>query len=127
MFLSTLRQAEKDVYGVKDVSKLRGIVCDFSFPKIEGIQQEFNKQSLWEFLGLTFDIVNDDGEAPDFTFPRLCAAHMMKMEWNRNGQKIIVKLIRNMFISKLRCPERKENNSLTSKCRFKTQKIHELC
>ena len=24
------------------------------------------------------------------------------------------------------CPERKENNSLTSKCRFKNPKIHEL-
>ena len=32
-----------------------------------------------------------------------------------------------MFISKLRCPERKEHNTLTSKCRFKTPKIHELC
>ena len=32
-----------------------------------------------------------------------------------------------MFISKLGCPERKENNSLTSKCRFKTLKIDELC
>ena len=32
-----------------------------------------------------------------------------------------------MFISKLRCPERKENNSITSKCRFITLKIHELC
>ena len=29
-------------------------------------------------------------------------------------KKIIVKLIWNMFISKLRYPERKENNSLTS-------------
>ena len=29
-----------------------------------------------------------------------------------------------MFISKLRYPERKENSSLTSKCRFKTFKIH---
>ena len=37
MFLSTLRQAEKDVYGVKGVSKPKGIVCDFSFPIIEGI------------------------------------------------------------------------------------------
>ena len=32
-----------------------------------------------------------------------------------------------MFIFKLRCPERKENKSLTSKCRFKTPKINELC
>ena len=32
-----------------------------------------------------------------------------------------------MFISKIMCPERKENSSLTSKCRFKTPKIHELC
>ena len=32
-----------------------------------------------------------------------------------------------MFISKLGCPERKENNSITSKFRFKTAKIHELC
>ena len=31
-----------------------------------------------------------------------------------------------MFLSKLWCPERKENNSLTSKCRFKNPKIHEL-
>ena len=31
-----------------------------------------------------------------------------------------------MFISKLRYPERKENNSLTSKCRLKNLKIHEL-
>ena len=79
MFLSTLRQAEKDVYGVKGVSKPRGIVCDFSFPIIEGILQEFNKQSLREFLDLTFDIVNDDGEAPDLAFPRLIAAHMMNL------------------------------------------------
>ena len=43
------------------------------------------------------------------------------------NKKIIVKLIWNMFVSKLRCPERKENNSLTSKCRFKNLKIHELC
>ena len=69
MFLSTLRQAEKDVYGVKGVSKPRGIVCDFSFSIIEGILQEFNKQSLREFLDLTFDIVNDDEEAPSFTLP----------------------------------------------------------
>ena len=32
-----------------------------------------------------------------------------------------------MFISKLGSPERQENNSLTSKSRFKTPKIHELC
>ena len=32
-----------------------------------------------------------------------------------------------MFISKLGCPECKENNSITSKFRFKTAKIHELC
>ena len=32
-----------------------------------------------------------------------------------------------MFISKLGHPERKENNFLTSKYRFKTSKIHELC
>ena len=31
-----------------------------------------------------------------------------------------------MFPSKLGCPERKENNSLTSKCRFKNPEIHEL-
>ena len=42
-------------------------------------------------------------------------------------KKIIVKLIWNMFISKLKSPERKENNSLTFKCRFKTLKIHQLC
>ena len=60
------------MYGVKCVSKPRGIVCEFSFPIIEGILQEFNKQNLREFLNLTFVIVNDGGEAPDFTFPRLC-------------------------------------------------------
>ena len=32
-----------------------------------------------------------------------------------------------MFISKLGCPERKETDSLTSKCRFKDPRIHELC
>ena len=31
-----------------------------------------------------------------------------------------------MFISKLRCPEMGGNHSLTSKCRFKNPKIHEL-
>ena len=31
-----------------------------------------------------------------------------------------------MFISKLGCPERKENNSLTSKCTFKSPRMHEL-
>ena len=32
-----------------------------------------------------------------------------------------------MFISNLGCPECRENHSLTSKCRFKNPKIHELC
>ena len=31
-----------------------------------------------------------------------------------------------MFISKLESPEGKGNHSLTSKCRFKNPKIHEL-
>ena len=31
-----------------------------------------------------------------------------------------------MFSSTLGCPERKETNSQTSKCRFKNLKIHEL-
>ena len=31
-----------------------------------------------------------------------------------------------MFIFKLGCPERKENNSLPSKCRFKIPEIDEL-
>ena len=32
-----------------------------------------------------------------------------------------------MFISKLGCPEIGRNHPLTSKCRFKNAKIHELC
>ena len=32
-----------------------------------------------------------------------------------------------MFIFKLRYQERQENNSLTSKCRYRTLRIHELC
>ena len=32
-----------------------------------------------------------------------------------------------MFISKLESAESRENHSLTSKCRFKNLKIHELC
>ena len=32
-----------------------------------------------------------------------------------------------MFISKLKCQESRGNHSLTSKCRFKNPKIHELC
>ena len=32
-----------------------------------------------------------------------------------------------MFISKLESPESRGNHSLTSKCRFKNPKIHELC
>ena len=31
-----------------------------------------------------------------------------------------------MLTSKLGCPKSRENHSLTSKCRFKTPKIHEL-
>ena len=31
-----------------------------------------------------------------------------------------------MFISKLGCPESKENHSLTCNCRFKNPEIHEL-
>ena len=31
-----------------------------------------------------------------------------------------------MFISKLGCPEGRGNHSLTSKCRFKNPKLHEL-
>ena len=33
----------------------------------------------------------------------------------------------NMLTSKLGCPERSGNHSLTSKCRFKNPEIHELC
>ena len=32
-----------------------------------------------------------------------------------------------MFISKLESPKSRVNHSLTSKCRFKNPKIHELC
>ena len=32
-----------------------------------------------------------------------------------------------MFVSKLGCPEIRENHCLASKCRFKILKIHELC
>ena len=31
-----------------------------------------------------------------------------------------------MFTSKLGCPERRRNRSLSSKCRFKNLKIHQL-
>ena len=31
-----------------------------------------------------------------------------------------------MFVSKLGCPEIRENHCLASKCRFKIHKIHEL-
>ena len=31
-----------------------------------------------------------------------------------------------MFVSKLECPQRRGNHSLTSRCRFKNPKIHNL-
>ena len=40
--------------------------------------------------------------------------------------KKIVQLVWNMLNSKLGCPESRENHSLTSNCRFKNLKIHEL-
>ena len=40
---------------------------------------------------------------------------------------MIVYVIWNMFISKLESLESRGNQLLTSKCRFKTAKIHELC
>ena len=41
-------------------------------------------------------------------------------------KKIIVYVIWNIYIYELYCPESRRNHSLTSKCRFKTAKIHEL-
>ena len=39
---------------------------------------------------------------------------------------MIVYVIWNMFISKVESPESRGNQSLTSRCKFKTAKIHEL-
>ena len=56
-----------------------------------------------------------------------CLLNSKVLSWGHNEYKIVFSIIWNMFISKLGCPERKETNSLTSKCRFKSPRIHELC
>ena len=79
-FLRTIRQLEKDIYGVQAISSPTGVLCDFSFPFIMAILDTYNNQTLLTFLDIVFKAVStEDGEIPKVTYPRICAGHMMHL------------------------------------------------